>query len=279
MALKILSRGFIKPGDKKKKFDQITIKICGRPCSILFSSAKPLHEVCNNQMHEPQPITGILSDIDCSNIKIPNVPPSRPAFHHTYVPENLPSPTSSSWNRAYDNLQERKLLASMRDDDKNERAQDKYGEALAKFEERVEVARNKIDDKKREIAETFSVFTFYIYKDNLYYFNTADIHSEEDQKLIIKKYYVREQKKLEKFQKELEIIERLASETGISREPISESVRMFVWRRDGGQCVKCGSKENLEFDHIIPLSKGGSNTERNIQILCEHCNREKADKI
>jgi len=86
-------------------------------------------------------------------------------------------------------------------------------------------------------------------------------------------------KQHEKFQKELEIIERLASEPELSREPIPESIRMFVWRRDSGQCVKCGSKENLEFDHIIPISKGGSNTERNIQILCEHCNREKADKI
>jgi hypothetical protein len=180
---------------------------------------------------------------------------------------------------SYDKWQARKLAAEMRDDDKNERAQAKYREALAKFEERVKVARNKVDEKKREIAEQFGIYTFYIYKDNLYYFNSADIHSEEDQKLIIKKYYVREQKKLEKFQKELEIIERLASDPKISREPIPESIRMFVWRRDGGKCVRCGSKENLEFDHIIPVSKGGSNTERNIQILCEHCNREKADKI
>jgi len=64
-----------------------------------------------------------------------------------------------------------------------------------------------------------------------------------------------------------------------TREPIPEHVRFVVWRRDEGKCVKCGSKENLEFDHIIPLSKGGSNTARNIQLLCEKCNREKSDKI
>lgn len=63
------------------------------------------------------------------------------------------------------------------------------------------------------------------------------------------------------------------------REPISEDVRMFVWRRDGGKCVKCGSQENLHFDHIIPHSKGGSDTERNLQLLCEKCNLEKSDKI
>jgi 5-methylcytosine-specific restriction endonuclease McrA len=54
---------------------------------------------------------------------------------------------------------------------------------------------------------------------------------------------------------------------------------MFVWRRDQGRCVKCGSQEGLEFDHIIPVSRGGSNTARNLQLLCENCNRSKSDTI
>src|SRR3990170_1867641 len=48
------------------------------------------------------------------------------------------------------------------------------------------------------------------------------------------------------------------------RETIPDDVKMYVWNRDGGKCLKCGSQEKLEFDHIIPLSKGGSNTARNI---------------
>jgi len=63
------------------------------------------------------------------------------------------------------------------------------------------------------------------------------------------------------------------------RQPVSDEVKMFVWQRDGGKCIKCGSKENLEYDHIIPFSRGGSNTARNIQIMCEKCNREKRDNI
>lgn len=60
---------------------------------------------------------------------------------------------------------------------------------------------------------------------------------------------------------------------------ISQKVKDLVWNRDGGECVECGSNENLEFDHIIPHSKGGANTYRNIQLLCEPCNRSKSAKI
>ena len=63
------------------------------------------------------------------------------------------------------------------------------------------------------------------------------------------------------------------------REPISDDVKMFVWQRDGGKCVKCGSQIKLEYDHIIPIAKGGSNTARNIQLLCEKCNREKGANL
>jgi ankyrin repeat protein len=68
------------------------------------------------------------------------------------------------------------------------------------------------------------------------------------------------------------------AETGTDRY-ISDDVKDAVWRRDEGRCVKCKSNEKLEFDHIIPVSKGGSNTKRNVQLLCEKCNREKAAKI
>ena len=60
---------------------------------------------------------------------------------------------------------------------------------------------------------------------------------------------------------------------------ITQKVKDDVWNRDGGRCVECDSNENLEFDHIIPHSKGGANTYRNIQLLCQDCNRTKSAKI
>lgn len=64
-----------------------------------------------------------------------------------------------------------------------------------------------------------------------------------------------------------------------SRERIPEGVRIEVWRRDGGKCARCGSREKLEYDHIVPVSRGGSNTARNIELLCESCNRKKSNHI
>jgi len=74
-------------------------------------------------------------------------------------------------------------------------------------------------------------------------------------------------------------ISSVASDDNSRRDHIPERVRHEVWRRDQGRCVKCGSQQNLEYDHIIPVSKGGSNTARNIQLLCEGCNRKKSDSI
>lgn len=64
-----------------------------------------------------------------------------------------------------------------------------------------------------------------------------------------------------------------------ARRTIPDEVQIFVWKRDGGICVKCGSDQNLAFDHIIPHSLGGSDTRRNLQILCDTCNSKKGNKV
>ncbi len=61
---------------------------------------------------------------------------------------------------------------------------------------------------------------------------------------------------------------------------IPTSVKVEVYARDKGKCVKCGSTKNLHYDHILPFSKGGSSTTaKNIQLLCAKCNLKKHDNI
>jgi hypothetical protein len=64
-----------------------------------------------------------------------------------------------------------------------------------------------------------------------------------------------------------------------TRTGISLEVKRAVWERCGGRCIACGSEQVLEFDHVIPLAMGGSNGERNLQLLCADCNRAKGDSL
>ena len=89
---------------------------------------------------------------------------------------------------------------------------------------------------------------------------------------------------LERYKAEInditeKINQSIPDQTKYSRPRIPEEIRVNVWRRDGGECARCGSRENLEFDHIVPISKGGSNTTRNIELLCEKCNRSKGNRM
>jgi hypothetical protein len=102
---------------------------------------------------------------------------------------------------------------------------------------------------------------------------------DEELQLRIKHKVLREEHDLARIKREIEAIENMEKVPSARRARIPESVQRFVWQRDEGKCVKCGSREQLEFDHIIPVSKGGSNTARNIQLMCEPCNRQKGDSI
>ena len=63
------------------------------------------------------------------------------------------------------------------------------------------------------------------------------------------------------------------------REHIPLDLQDEVWRRDEGRCVRCGSEDELQFDHVIPVSKGGGTTAENLQVMCGPCNRAKSDII
>ena len=61
----------------------------------------------------------------------------------------------------------------------------------------------------------------------------------------------------------------------VERGKVTNKIRFKVYEKDGYRCRKCGSKNNLEIDHIIPIARGGKSTFDNLQTLCHDCNQRK----
>lgn len=73
---------------------------------------------------------------------------------------------------------------------------------------------------------------------------------------------------------------------------VTAAARLSVFARDDWTCRGCGFRQTeeerreateqrerwLTVDHIVPRSKGGRDAQKNLQTLCNVCNREKADR-
>lgn len=65
----------------------------------------------------------------------------------------------------------------------------------------------------------------------------------------------------------------------------NQKIRNIIYKKYDLTCCKCGHKNGegkdipLHIDHIIPISKGGTNTIENYQLLCNSCNSKKGVNI
>jgi HNH endonuclease len=75
------------------------------------------------------------------------------------------------------------------------------------------------------------------------------------------------------------VVKRPSREDRRAAHRIPERVRAQVLVRDRGRCRNCYSAVNLHVDHIVPVSKGGTTEESNLQILCGRCNRRKGKRL
>jgi len=89
-------------------------------------------------------------------------------------------------------------------------------------------------------------------------------------------------KKRRKIKKRILEIKRLLYVLGEGKRSSKNINRYNILKRDSFACQYCGRKAPnviLEVDHIIPVSKGGSNNPSNLKTACIGCNHEKHNKM
>ena len=84
-------------------------------------------------------------------------------------------------------------------------------------------------------------------------------------------------KLLEKYNIPFDLLDENELDTNRIRQRLTSKAKENVLIRDKYECQYCGSHDFLEVDHIIPISKGGTNQEDNLITACSRCNNLKRD--
>lgn len=95
--------------------------------------------------------------------------------------------------------------------------------------------------------------------DYSYLFNRNEALKDIDYETTLRKYHVKNQRKL-----------------------LTRELRKEIIERDNYTCQICGKympdEVGLHIDHIVPIAKGGKTVKSNLQVLCSKCNGKKSSK-
>lgn len=141
--------------------------------------------------------------------------------------------------------------------------------------DREKALSDKEPTKFRRTYLDSTEYDLWVFKGHGY--KVKGFYTDDEVKLLILEDFDKERRYFEKLKAKFN--QSINEKPSLERPRIPESVRVEVWRRDSGKCARCGSRERLEYDHIVPISRGGSNTARNIELLCEKCNRSKSNNV
>jgi hypothetical protein len=107
-----------------------------------------------------------------------------------------------------------------------------------------------------------------------FWWDDDDLDSEDIKALVLQR-----KRRLEQKLQSAHSLMRAEEDSRPKRVGIPTELRRVVFERDGGRCTECGGNFDLQYDHILPVARGGATTLENLQLLCAECNRSKSDSI
>lgn len=123
--------------------------------------------------------------------------------------------------------------------------------------------------------------TWWWFQDSFYWDSAA--HTAGDVLALIRDRQRREETKLDRAHLLLRVEQDSQADPSPStpqrRGRLPRELRRAVYERDGGRCVQCAATFELQYDHVLPVARGGATTVENLQLLCGACNRAKGANL
>jgi 5-methylcytosine-specific restriction endonuclease McrA len=142
---------------------------------------------------------------------------------------------------------------------------EKYEEALRKYRE---THRKEINTKAKERRQQDIEYYREIGR------NSYERHAEERRRYSLEYYKLNPEKSVAATNRRRAL--KLAADGSHTEEEWQELKTFYNFK-----CLRCGEQEpniKLTRDHVIPLSKGGTDSINNVQPLCARCNSKKNNK-